>query len=106
MRLIDADALKEALGIFVNGDPHFLNGIKTAREIIDDAPTIDAVIRKRESRKMLPCRCGYNKRKHLYGSNGVYLVCKRCEFTVCGKNEIDAIRNWNKAVSRNATDRR
>ena len=42
MRLVDADALKEALSIFNDGDPHFLNGIKTAREIIDNAPTIDA----------------------------------------------------------------
>lgn len=48
MRLIDADSLKEALSIFKdvfkNGDPHFLNGIKIAREIIDDAPTIDAIL--------------------------------------------------------------
>ena len=42
MRRIDADALKEALSIFNAGNPHFLNGIKTAREIIDDAPTIEA----------------------------------------------------------------
>lgn len=43
MRLIDADALKEALSIFNNGDPHFLNGIKTAREIIDGLPSVDAI---------------------------------------------------------------
>lgn len=47
MKLVDGDALKEALSIFKdvfkNGDPHFLNGIKIAREIIDDAPTIDAI---------------------------------------------------------------
>lgn len=42
MRLIDADYLKEALGIFNDGDPHFLNGIETAREVIDNAPTIEA----------------------------------------------------------------
>ena len=108
MRLIDADYLKEALGIFNdvnNGDPHFLNGIETAREIIDNAPTIDAVIRKRESRKMLPCMCGYNKREYVYDSNGVvYLVCKRCGLIVCGKDKMDAVSNWNKAVSGNETD--
>lgn len=45
MRLIDADAIMEALSIFndkENGNAHFLNGIETAKEIIADAPTIEA----------------------------------------------------------------
>lgn len=45
MRLKDVDAIMEALNIFkdkVNGNAHFLNGIKTAKEIIDNAPTIEA----------------------------------------------------------------
>lgn len=44
-RLTDADAIMEALNIFndkVNGNEHFLNGIETAKEIIDNAPTIEA----------------------------------------------------------------
>lgn len=35
MRLIDADKILEALGVFKDekhGDPHFLNGIATARK--------------------------------------------------------------------------
>lgn len=43
MRLVDADYLKEALSIFNAGNPHFLNGIETAREIIDNAPTVEAL---------------------------------------------------------------
>lgn len=42
MRLIDADYVLEALGIFgdtKNGNKHFLNGIETAKEIINDTPT-------------------------------------------------------------------
>lgn len=45
MRLNDADNVLKALGVFndrEHGDPHFLNGIETAREIVEQAPTIDA----------------------------------------------------------------
>lgn len=38
MKLINADKLLEALGVFKDkehGDPHFLNGIETAREIVE-----------------------------------------------------------------------
>lgn len=38
MKLINADKLLEALGAFTDenhGDPHFLNGIETVREIIE-----------------------------------------------------------------------
>lgn len=42
-KLIDADEIMKALSIFndiENGNSHFLNGIKTAKELIEDAPTI------------------------------------------------------------------
>lgn len=42
MRLINADAVLAALSIFhddTGNYSHFMNGIKTAREIIEDAPT-------------------------------------------------------------------
>ena len=45
MKLIDADNVLKALGIFSDrehGDPDFLNGIETAREIVEQAPTVDA----------------------------------------------------------------
>ena len=47
MRLIDADEIMRALSIFndtTNGNSHFLNGIETAKELIEDAPTVDPVI--------------------------------------------------------------
>lgn len=46
MRLIDGDYIIEGLSHFndrVNGDPHFINGIETAKEMIDNAPTVDAI---------------------------------------------------------------
>ena len=45
MRLVDADEIMEKLGIFndhVHGNEHFLYGIETAREIVDNSPTVDA----------------------------------------------------------------
>lgn len=42
MRLIDADEIMKALSIFndtTNGNIHFLNGIETAKELIEDSPT-------------------------------------------------------------------
>lgn len=55
MRMVDADNVLKALGIFndrEHGDPHFLNGIETAREIVEQAPTVDAepVVRCRDCR--------------------------------------------------------
>lgn len=43
MRAIDANYVLDALGIFSDrehGEPHFLNGIETAREIVEQAPTV------------------------------------------------------------------
>lgn len=59
---------------------------------------------KRESQRMLPCKCGYNRRERWYGldenrNHIVMLKCKKCGFRIVGKNEADAIRNWNAAVS-------
>ena len=55
---------------------------------------------KRESRAMLPCKCGGKRREHWYGSDGhEELRCTKCGFTVKGKNATDVIRQWNKEVS-------
>lgn len=45
MRPIDANALTKKLNTFndrMHGNEHFLNGIETAKEIIENEPTIDA----------------------------------------------------------------
>ena len=57
--------------------------------------------KKRESLAMLPCKCGYNRREHWLAPNNELceeLRCKKCGFTVAGKNQIDVIRRWNEAV--------
>lgn len=44
MRLIDADKLLDALGIFndrEHGNEHFMNGIETAREIVQSAKAVE-----------------------------------------------------------------
>ena len=41
---IDRDYVLKLLGVFndrVNGDYHFMNGIETAKEIVEDAPSAD-----------------------------------------------------------------
>lgn len=46
MRLIDADKLEDALNTFKdykNGNEHFLFGIETARELVSEAVSVDAV---------------------------------------------------------------
>lgn len=43
MRLIDADWVLDALGVFndrKHGDAHFFNGIASAEEVVEHAPTI------------------------------------------------------------------
>ena len=44
-RLIDANALTNKLNVFndrMHGNEHFLNGIESAKEIIENEPTIEA----------------------------------------------------------------
>lgn len=44
MEYISKDYLLKALSVFndrVNGDEHFLYGIETAKEIIENAPTVE-----------------------------------------------------------------
>ena len=59
---------------------------------------------KRESRAMLPCKCGCKRREHWFAPDAEMpeeLRCCQCRFTVRGKNQTDVIRQWNKAVSGN-----
>ena len=64
MKLIDADTILEALGAFSGGDPHFLNGIASAREIIEGMP--EAVVRCRDCKYIGPLSQtdDYNVCKH------------------------------------------
>lgn len=60
--------------------------------------------KKRESRAMLPCKCGGVRREHWVAPDNELceeLRCKKCGFTVAGKNQTDVIRRWNEAVKRN-----
>ena len=50
---------------------------------------------KRE--KLRPCICGRNKREHWYGYDYVVLKCG-CGREARGKNEKEAIHNWNKMI--------
>lgn len=78
-------------------------GCSLAKLPVKDALEIANFLRdqepkKRESRAMLPCRCGGKLREHWYGIDSESLVCKRCGFSVIGKNNADVIRRWNEAV--------
>lgn len=99
--MIDAGKVLAALAIFndrENGNPHFLNGIETAREIIQNE--VEAQ-RKRNSRKTLPCICGCKRKEHWISPDKEKregLKCMKCGFEMWGKNSKDAIRRWNTAV--------
>lgn len=70
----------------------------------DALELLKAKYKPRESRKMLPCKCGCKRREHWYGSsydNSEGLKCTKCGFEVWGKNAIDVIRKWNEAVKIN-----
>lgn len=68
--------------------------IKDALELLKEK------YKPRESRKMLPCKCGCNRREHWYGTRDV-LKCTKCGFEVWGKNTSDVRRKWNEAVKQN-----
>lgn len=72
MRLIDANEIVDKLNVFndhKNADEHFLNGIETAREIIESAPTVEAVavVRCKDCRYGVICIDGNGK--ELVGCN-------------------------------------
>lgn len=90
-RLIDADKLLEALGIFKDyehGNPHFMNGIETARELVNNAPTVDAkpvktaqLIRETDRERHWHCsRCG-----KVFGLVGLmHKYCPECGARLMG----------------------
>ena len=62
MRLVDADALMEKLNVFndrVHGNEHFLYGIETAKELLEDTPTVtEAEIRAKAIDEVFDLRPG------------------------------------------------
>lgn len=111
MRLIDADALKQALqshydtiGQDCTYDPVYragcLAGLEAATFEINCAATIEPK-RVRESRAMLPCICGSKRREHWFSGSDQFpeeLRCAKCGFSVKGRNATDVIRAWNRAI--------
>lgn len=80
--------------------------LKTLDEARDTLELLKAKYKPRESRKMLPCKCGCKRREHGYrfvgsNENSEGLICKKCGFEVWEKNATDVIRKWNEAVTQN-----
>ena len=101
-RLIDADKLTEKIltTTFTEANSAILNLVLG---FIKDMPTVKLEKPKYESRAMLPCKCGCKRREHWCAPDNELceeLRCKKCGFTVAGKNQIDVIRRWNEAVKR------
>lgn len=72
--------------------------------LYDALELLKAKYKPRESRKLLPCKCGYNRREHWHSGsydNSEGLECMKCGFKVWGKNATDVIRKWNEAVTQN-----
>lgn len=60
------------------------------------------IIKKQEYIKLLPCKCGHNRREHWYGldkDNAYILRCERCDARAVGSTEREARLNWNRMVS-------
>ena len=105
MRMIDADALLTAITeLTLSGEPQYVWSSDVISAIVH-APTVKP---KRESRAMLPCKCGSKLREHWYSPDAEkreILKCMRCGFKVSGKNEMDVIREWNRAIRLEQTAR-
>lgn len=111
MRLIDADAYKQALQAHYSTieqdctcDETYREGCKAGLEAalfeVNDAPTIE-IGRKRESHAMLPCICGSKRREHWYSGSDKFpeeLRCAKCGLSVKGRNATDVIRVWNMVI--------
>lgn len=54
------------------------------------------LVKKSRPDKLLPCKCGHNRREHWHMQHGVKLKCMGCGEEVVGKNMADAMRNWNR----------
>ena len=78
-----------------NGGYYYSKAIEDALELLKTK------YKPRESRKMLPCKCGCKIREHWFSGssdNPEGLKCQKCGFTVWGKDCMDVIRKWNEAV--------
>jgi len=77
-------------------------------DLLNDAlELLKANYKSRESRKMLPCKCGCKIRAHWFSGSSDKpegLKCMKCGFTVWGKDGMDVIRKWNEAVKQNDED--
>lgn len=61
----------------------------------------EAVKERERPERLLPCKCGCQRREHWVGCNtdqSVILKCMKCGFKVAGKNEVDVHKKWNEEV--------
>jgi len=71
---IERDHVLQLLGVFndrVHGDYHFMNGIETAKEIVENAPSVDVALVEHSKWKFDPLGgdweclvCGYHSMEH------------------------------------------
>ena len=86
MRLIDADYVLEGLSHLNDNrvDRHFIYGINTAVEMIENTPTIDAV-------QVCRCRdCTHFRAQRIYNGEPMLYVCCRTNGYSCGENHFCA----------------
>ena len=83
-----------------DGEPYYPFYCDVER-LCDDTIALLMEKPKRESRAMLPCKCGCKRREHWLSASSEKpegLKCMKCGFEVWGTNQTDVIRQWNKAV--------
>lgn len=71
----------------------------TITELKEEASKHGYILIKRNKRKLLPCKCGGNRRNHIWcGPNltQIKLVCKKCGYEAQpGYSKYQAELNWN-----------
>ena len=105
--MLDVEAVIKALRCSANDATHCFDSsccyhepghaCNKSKLMLDAITLLEKQPKKKKRERLLPCKCGCNRREHWYG-DGESLKCKKCGFTVKGKNEADVIREWNKAV--------
>ena len=71
----------------------------TLKEIRIEADRLGYIIVKRQYNKLIPCKCGCNKRRRVEKDGAYYIECKGCERYVVGKDVVEAVRKWNEVMT-------
>lgn len=68
-------------------------------EIKREAEKHGYILVKRRYNKLVPCKCGCDKRRRVEKEGAYYIECKGCERYVVGTDVNDAVKKWNEVMT-------